>query len=326
MMKRQLTRYINWLITAPIVLSLAACSMPEMLVRQPSLPTGAVIQEYEFSLHQPSTHAFDRIDLASMIAYQERPRQIDTLLLVFDAEGLKNRAYRGIAADVYGRELIRRFHQTLPIENGFLGETLQTVGIKASSIRSVANSRKYDISFNESALDRNVGLATLNGISLAKAIDELSEYSLQRQGRQAVVLVTSWDRIDQSTENAVIRLRQRHESSKGIAVEDRMGSSWAGRLQPGFCFHAVGIGNSHSRERFYTPESCGSYWAGDAIMQPSEMAEFILSVLYGPPQDSDNDGIPNYLDLCPETPPGRMVTSRGCLRFPHADDAAGSTK
>ncbi|MEY4979191.1 MAG: hypothetical protein RLZZ352_1461 [Pseudomonadota bacterium] len=326
MMKRQLVRYISWLITTPIMLSLAACSMPEMLVRQSSLPTGAVIQEYEFSLHQTSTHTFDRIDLASIIAYQQRPKQVDTLLLVFDAEGLKDHVYRGIAADVYGRELIRRFHQTLPTENNFLGETLQTVGIRAGSIRSAANSRRYDISFNESALDRNVGLATLSGSSLAKAIDELSEYSLQRQGKQAVVLVTSWDRIDQLTENAVMRLRQRHESSKGIAVEDRTGSSWAGRLQPGFCFHAIGIGNSHSRERLYTPESCGSYWAGDAIMQPSEMAEFILSVLYGPPNDSDNDGIPNYLDLCPDTPPGRMVTSRGCLRFPQPDDAAGSKK
>lgn len=326
MMIRRFARYIRLLTTIQVVFSLAACSMPEMLVRQSSLPKGAIIEEYDFSLHQPSTHTFDRIDLASIVIHQQRPRKIDTLLLVLDTEGLSRSDYRGVPADVYGRELVRRFHQTLPPENEFLGEALQTVGNKSAPIRSTVTSRRYDISFNESALDRNVGLSTLNGITLGKAIDELSEFSLTRQGRQAVVLVTSWDRIDQSTENAVMRLRQRHESSKGIAVEDRMGSSWAGRLQPGFCLHAIGIGNNHSRERLYTPESCGSYWAGDAVMQPSEMAEFILNVLYGPPEDSDNDGIPNYLDVCPDTPPGRMVTSRGCLRFPHADDASNSTK
>ena len=47
---------------------LAGCSSPEMLVRQATLPGGAVVHEYDVSLHMPLVHAFDRVDLSAVVA------------------------------------------------------------------------------------------------------------------------------------------------------------------------------------------------------------------------------------------------------------------
>jgi len=306
---------------------LAGCSSPEMLVRQATLPGGAVVHEYDVSLHMPLVHAFDRVDLSAVVAREQRPLKIDTLLVLLDLEGLKGKRHRNVPADVYGREILRRWHQTLPADARLLGDVwVTTTSSSRSNVPSGVPSgvpQYYDAKRFEAALDLGVGTHTLDGTSFAEAIDRLALESTHRSGRLAIVLVTSWERIDAAAENAVIRLRQRHEAAQGMSVSGLAGRSWSGRSQPGQCLYAIGVGNAHSRERLYTPESCGSYAAGDAVMQPSEMASFVLHVLYGPPQDSDGDGVPNHLDLCGQTPSGRMVTSQGCLRFPSVVERDG---
>ncbi len=297
-------------------LMIAGCSSPEMLVRQAALPGGAIVSEYDLALHMPSVHGFDPVDLSSVVANEQRPLKIDSLLILLDLEGLKGKHYRSIPADVYGREIVRRWHQTMPVDAKLLGNVWVT-GISLSRSAPLLEAPPhYDTRRFESTLDQGVGANTLDGTSLALAIDQLAVESVQHTGRMAIVLVTSWERIDTATENAVIRLRQRHEAVQGVSVSGLGGRLWSGRVQSGQCLYAIGVGNTHSRERLYTPESCGSYVAGDAVMQPSEMASFVLDVLYGPPKDSDGDGVPNHLDLCGQTPTGRMVTSLGCLRFP----------
>ncbi|MDP2401217.1 MAG: hypothetical protein Q8M66_04495, partial [Actinomycetota bacterium] len=299
---------LTWLLGLALGV-LAGCSSPELLVRQAALPNGAVVNDYDLSLHKTSDHSFDRIDLSAVVLKEQRPLKIDTLLLLLDLEGLKGKHYRHVRSDVYGREIVRRLHQTMPADLKIWGEVFVTTtqSIQPNVLTQVAH--YYDVKRFEDALDQGRGGASLEGRSLAQALDQLTVESVRRSGRIAIVLVTSWDRIDESVENAVIRLRQRHEAAQGASVKNMDGNSWSGRPQLGQCLYAIGVGNSYSRERLYSPESCGSYLAGDAVMQPSEMASFVLNVLYGPPRDSDGDGVPDYLDHCAQTPLGRMVTS-----------------
>lgn len=304
---------------------LAGCSAPEMLVRQAALPGGAVVDEYDFSVHRPSVHAFDRIDLSTLVAREQRPLKVDSLLVVLDLEGLRGKRYRNIPAEVYGREIVRRWHQTLPADAQLSGDLWVTGQASHPKNARTEGPRRYDVKRLEADLDQGMGVHTLEGLSLARAIDGLAAESVQHPGRLAIVLVTSWERMDIAAENAVVRLRQRHEAAQGMNVSGLAGRSWSGRPQPGQCLYAIGVGNTHSRERLYTPESCGSFAAGDAVMQPSEMASLVLGVLYGPPLDSDGDGVPNHLDLCAQTPPGRMVTSQGCLRFPSVAERDGGS-
>lgn len=322
---RKINTGTRWIWLGLLALWLAGCSMPEMLVRQGALPSGATIKAYDHALHQPLVHAFDRMDVAALVAHEQRQPKVDTLLVLFDLAGLQGRYYRNIETDVYAREVIRRLHQTMPEDIAIKGDLFVTEKqIKKPSVSDIA--QRYSPAYFETALNNRVGLVLLNGTSLATAIDQLTADSIRRPGRLAIVLITAWDRIDAEAENAVIRLRQRHESIKGLNVTGMEGNMWSGRQQPGHCLYAIGVGNMHSRERIYTPETCGSFWAVDAVMQPSEMAAFVLDVLYAPPTDSDGDGVPNYLDLCEKTPTGRIVTSQGCLRFPPADESEGKVQ
>lgn len=309
-----------------VFVALTGCSSPELLVRQAALTGGAVVNDYDFSLYKPTVHSFDTINLSAVVLNEQRPMKTDTLLVLLDLEGLKGKRYRNVPSEVYGREIVRRLHQTLPSDVNLLGDVFVTAIQPNQSKLLTEVTNHYDIKRFEDALDKGLGGASLEGRTLSDALDLLAVESLRRPGRIAIVLVTSWERIDVSAENAVIRLRQRHEASQGISVKNLAGHKWSGRQQPGLCLYAIGVGNTYSRERLYSPESCGSYWAGDAVMQPSEMASFVLNVLYGPPDDSDGDGVPNYLDHCAQTPIGRMVTSQGCLRFPSIGERNGGSQ
>jgi hypothetical protein len=319
-MARSRMRLTLGFVAAWVAACLSGCSAPEMLVRLATHPRGATINEYDFRLHQPPVHTFDQVDVAAMVKSEQRSPKVDNLLVVLDTEGLKGRTYRGIPADQYGREVLRRFHRTLP-DAHWRGDLFVTQA--AGKGTALNPDQPYAALQRELEMDKGVSMSGLSGTSLGTALDQLADESVRRSGRVAVVVITGWDRIDQAAENAVMRLRQRHESAKGLKVAGAASAPWEGKAQPGVCFYAVGVGNAHSRERLYTPESCGSFWAGDALMQPAEMAGMVLDVLYGLPVDDDGDGVPNYLDHCSQTPPGRTVTSQGCLRFPSPDDRQG---
>jgi hypothetical protein len=285
---------------------LAGCSAPEMLVSFPSHPKGAEVAEYSFDLHQPSVHTFNPYDLGALVESQQRASKVDTLLVVLDTQGLKGRMHQGIDAAVYGQEVLRRFHRTLPSPSWrgqlFVTEASVTGTSAGSSAKSIAPA------------------GTLKGADLAQSLHQLSELSVQQPGRVAVLVVTAWDRIDPAVEEAVMRMRQKHASASGLQVQRGESTPWVGKKTPGMCFYAVGVGNRHSRERLYSPDTCGGFWAADAVMQPAEMAAMGLEVLYDKAKDDDGDGIPNYLDQCAMTPAGRTVTSQGCLRFPGPED------
>ncbi len=281
------------------VVSLAGCSAPEMLVRFPAHIKGADIAEYDFGLHHPSVHTYDPLDLATLVKAQQRPEKVDSFLVVIDVQGLQDRTHKGVNSNTYAREVLRRLDRTMPAHSGHrqiyttatLGNTSETTQFPNKAI-------------------------TLGGGRLPQALEELADHSVKHAGRVAVLLLTDWDRIDKAAEEAVMRLRQRHQSETGLKVTNSDALKWDGKRESGICIYAIGIGNRHSRERLINPEACGAYWAADAVMQPAEMASLVLEILYDRPKDDDGDGIPNYLDQCAMTPYGRTVTSQGCPRFP----------
>lgn len=303
------------LIVVLLLSCLSACSTPEGVLRFSSLNQGPFRVEYDWALHQTSVHAFDPINIESVVSLEQRAPKLESLFVVLDAAALKGKHYRNIPADVYGREVLRRFHRTLPVGHWNGGLFVTTLD-KASSGNVATNFRRYDPKNFEASLEEGLAMSPLEGRSLGDALDQLAEVSRNSQGRIGVFVITSWERIDEVAENSMARFHQRHESKEGMHVNSAGGIPWASRGQSGVCLYGIGVGNRHSREKLSMPESCAAFWAADAVMQPSEMAAFALSALYGNPADDDSDGIPNYLDKCPDTPRDRIVTSQGCLRFP----------
>jgi hypothetical protein len=313
---------LNWLAMLFLV-GLVGCSAPELLVRQPALPDGAVVNDYEISLYQSPVHTFDRVDLQAIVKSEQRPPQVESLVVVLDSVGLKGKSFRGVSSEVYGREVLRRFHRSIPSNYPLQGGIFATRDDVTQFNPTKSTLTTYDPVVAESQLSKGFGPMALNGRTLADAIDNVTDATVTYPGRLAIVVLTSWDRVDELAVNAVMRMRQRHASANGLNVTGEIASAWKGRPQPGICVYAIGVGNAYSREKLSAAETCGAAWAADAIMQPAEMSNFVLSTFYGPPADDDGDGIPNFLDECSNTPAGRTVTSKGCLRFPSKDDQVG---
>ncbi len=93
------------------------------------------------------------------------------------------------------------------------------------------------------------------------------------------------------------------------------------------CLHTVLIGDNENGADFLqsvaslTP--CGSFRYGDSLVDLSEMHEYVRHVFLAlmPEKDdvipdSDNDGVLDPDDECPDTPRGAKVDARGCWTIP----------
>ncbi|MFC1896734.1 OmpA family protein, partial [Thermodesulfobacteriota bacterium] len=57
---------------------------------------------------------------------------------------------------------------------------------------------------------------------------------------------------------------------------------------------------------------CGFYVDADELLTPERMTDFVMWVFLSASPDSDGDGVPDYLDKCPDTPRGEKVDKNGC--------------
>ena len=95
------------------------------------------------------------------------------------------------------------------------------------------------------------------------------------------------------------------------------------------CLHTVLIGDNEEGGAFLQSLSeltpCGSFNMGDNLVSANDMHDYVRQVFLAkiPKKDkaivvldSDNDGVPDTDDKCPETPRGAKVDARGCWTLP----------
>lgn len=294
------------------LLILVACSSTEKLLRTPEVESPSVLRPYDVQTYKNSVHTFDAIDLMPTIEREQWLRRVDNLVVLWDEAGLIGAQTDGMSPKIFGREILRRLNETLPAQ-GFSGALLTTGGGRPFSMSATVG--PYIPKAIESELSKGQGPLSMGGGNLAPRIDALTEWARLQSGRTAIYLITQWDRLDAGAIEAIARFHQRTVHASGLTVAAQS-TTWHGKDGVGGCFYAIGVGNTFSREKFLDVTDCGLAETFDAIAQPRDMANFISRTLYSGPADSDGDGIPDYLDECPNTPAGRMVNSKGCLRFP----------
>lgn len=293
---------------------LLACSSPEKLLRTVEVSSDSVLRPYEVQTHRNSVHTFDAIDLMPTIERERWVRRVDHIFVVFDEAGLSGTVDDGSTPRALGREVLRRLNETLP-SRGLTGVALTTASGPALS--EFAELLPYEPTVVESQLSKRQVIMAPGGGNLASRIDALTEWARLQPGRSAIYLITQWDRLDTRALEAIARFHQRTIHAKGSTVAANS-TTWHGKDGIGGCFYAIGVGNTYSRERFLAVTDCGLAESFDAVAQPRDMANFVSRTLYSGPADADADGIPDYLDECPNTVAGRVVNSKGCLRFPDA--------
>ena len=303
-------RIFSWL----LLCLLQACTSTEHLVEAEFHGYNAIIDPYDISLHKRSIHIFDPVDLQPKLIEQQLQQKIDHLFVLIDNSQSMNEEYRGISKTLYAEEILRRFNKTLPPVK-LNGEVmLFSEGWSLFIDNLTLPSPQYDRAIVANHLNTNQHFKPSKGATLAESLDHLTEHMGRLPGRSAVVLITEWQRIDKSVIEAVSRMRQRTKYSVGISVADNV-STWNGKNGDGACLYTIGVGNEMSRARFDSVDECGFSVAADRVAQPRDMAHFVERILFSGPKDSDNDGIFDYKDVCPNTPKNIIVDFYGCRRF-----------
>jgi OOP family OmpA-OmpF porin len=300
---------------------LSGCSSTEILLNQPHKQDETSIPEYDTGLHKRSIHIFDPVNLAPKIITQQLQQKVQNLYVLLDSSDHMQEEYREIDKVFYAREILRRFNKTLPPTevttlNGnvyeFRGGMLNAIYPHSDFSNGIFDNRSIAVTLNT-----NKVFDLLPGQNLAVAIDHLAEYISTLPGRSSVVIITDWNNIDKASIEAVKRLRQRTTFDAGISVSSNV-FPWRGKIGEGVCLYTVGLGNNYSRSVFDEMGTCGFSVAADKIAQPHDMAHFVERVIYAGPKDSDRDGIFDFKDKCPDTPPNRIVDFDGCPKFVEA--------
>jgi len=292
----------------------------EPLVSVPESQSQARLEGYDLSLYQRSIHRFDPVRIAEKVNTQNLEARVANIVVLVD-EDLADSEIRGVPTEIYSREIIRRFLKTVP--NDAFDILLASVSQNNGTIASLTWSRQTETGLNQLAADQPLP-ALIQG-SLADALQALAEKLNENKGATAIVVFTEWNKIDPTVVDAISRLQQYSRKETGETITAEVESWSMQSLNAPSCVHLIGLNNYLSR----TPAimvTCGLSKAADAISQPADMAFFVESILYKGPRDSDNDGIFDYLDECPNTSEGRIVNFAGCNKFSSVQPLKGSEK
>jgi len=308
------------LVIVSLSLVLSACASMEQLVSVPESQSQARLEGYDLSLHQRSIHRFDPVRIAEKVNAQNLEARVANIVVLVD-EDLADSEIRGVPTEIYSREIIRRFLKTVP--NDAFDILLASVSPNNGTIAGLTWSRQTETGLNQLAADQPLP-ALIQG-SLADALQALAEKLNENNGATAIVVFTEWNKIDQTVVDAISRLQQYSQGETGETITAEV-ESWSMKSSNApSCVHLIGLNNYLSR----TPANmvtCGLSKAADAISQPADMAFFVERILFKGPRDSDNDGVFDYLDKCPNTSEGRIVNFSGCSKFSSVQPLKGNEK
>lgn len=302
----------------------SACSVPQRLLQPLTVDGPQTLAPYPTQTYSSNVHLFDAIDLRFRMQTEQWTARVDHLIVLWDRIGLQTpnaQAAETRSQLMDSREWLRRFNRTIPYQK--LPGHFFSTGAKAAVDLDTAAGSSYTPLQIEVDLDRGASPPLAKTDSLSRSIDLATSTALALPGRSALVVITNWSRLQQDEIQALMRFHQRLSQQKGYVVANDV-QSWSGKADVGGCVHLVGIGNTFSRERLMPIPNCTSAHTFSALAQPRDMAKFVSDVLFAGPADDDGDGIANFQDECPSTPPNRIVTSNGCLRFPSEAEAKGA--
>ena len=222
--------------------------------------------------------------------------KVDNFVILMDASSSMTDLCKGTSKYTLATELVSRMNQTIPE----LGQNsgLRTFGLnKSMSTKLECGMKTYSTADFGSALKKISGVGGFT--PMAKGIDAVAMDLDQAEGKTALIIVSDGM---QTFGNAIASTQ---------ALKDKFGTS--------LCIYPVLVGDADSgmalMEKIADVGDCGTFSKGDALMSSAGMAAFVKEVFLtkkDAPKDSDNDGVIDDNDLCPDTPAGVVVDQNGC--------------
>ena len=226
--------------------------------------------------------------------------KVKNFLVVLDASSSMTETCKGTGKYILATDLISRMNETLP-------EMGQTAGLRTfGNNKSMSTKLQYGMATYSTAAFNN-GLDKINNIGgfspMAKALNAAGMDLEKAKGKTALIIVSDGLQTAGSA------------TAAAQALKDKYGNS--------LCIYPVLIGESSIgktlMKKLAEIGGCGSFYQGETIMTGAGMAGFVKKVFLAKkaavpaaPKDSDNDGVIDDKDLCPDTPAGVVVDKKGC--------------
>ena len=246
-------------------------------------------------------------------ASQYEPK-VDNFVVILDTSSSMADKYGQKEKAKIAKELLTAMNQTLPEldYNGALVTFGHDAHLPDKSAMVVYGPTKYSTSGFESALNTTKGPSGSSSLPLAKAINASGVDLKSTQGSTAVILVSDGEKMDQAP----------------IKAAEALKSQFGDRL----CIDTVLVGDNPTGkmtlEQIAKAGGCGISTTADQLSSSANMAGFVEGLFLAKPApkpvpmaaapkpiDTDNDGVTDNLDQCPNTPLGATVDARGCWTY-----------
>ena len=230
--------------------------------------------------------------------------KVDNFMVILDKSSSMSWKYNGQKRLTIAKDFLSAMNQTLPEMK--LNGALRTFGTSGFGKPTALfyGPTEYSRKGFQGALDaaqRPMGRSPL-GAAITAAAGDLKK----SQGQIAVIIVSDGADMDTTP----------------ITAAKNMKAQFGDRV----CIYTVLVGDDPAGEKLMKQVAaaggCGFSVRADGFKDSGDMGDFVKKVFLAEivtpvakPLDSDGDGVPDYLDKCPNTPKGATVDARGCWTY-----------
>jgi OOP family OmpA-OmpF porin len=224
--------------------------------------------------------------------------KVDNFMVILDKSSSMSWKYNEQKRLAIAKDFLTAINQTLPeMKVNCAFRTFGTSGFGTPTAR-IYGPTEYSKKEFQGALDaaeRAIGRSPL-GAAITAAGADLKE----SEGQIALIIVSDGSDMDTTP----------------ITAARNMKAQFGDRL----CIYTVLVGDDPAGEMLMKQVAeaggCGFSVRADALKDSGDMGDFVKNVFLAevtkPVLDSDGDGVPDYMDRCPDTPKGVTVDAKGC--------------
>jgi OOP family OmpA-OmpF porin len=265
---------------------------------------------------QPTStfETFKAQDLNGLISSGQYVQKADNFFVINDSSSSMTEEYYGVGYPAQPdptkfsveKEILNRINQTIPDLK--LTSSIRSFGFGNCLAMGFTKLNQPPTSYSKSAFSSGIDALTCasGGSPIDSGIKGTSDDLSATSGNIAVLILSDGHDLD----------------SDGVKELQSMKQKYGDRL----CVYSVWVGNDEERtgitllNQLSNIAGCGYGTTADSISSPEHMANFVKSIFLKAGTavvdcstlDSDNDGVNDCIDKCPNTLPGTKVSINGC--------------
>ena len=244
-------------------------------------------------------------------ANQYEPK-VDNFMVILDKSSSMSYKYNGQKRLTIAKDFLSAMNQTLP-EMKF-NCALRTFGTSGFGKPTALfyGPTEYSRKGFQGAL--NAAQRAIGRSPLGAAINAAGGDLKKSEGQIAVIIVSDGEDMDTTPITAAKNMKAKFGDRLCIYTV-LVGDDPAGETLIKQVAAASGCGFSVRADEFKTSGDMGDFVKQVFLAEIAKPAPKLAPKPVAKPMDSDGDGVPDYLDKCPNTPMGASVDARGCWTY-----------